>query len=79
MSAREVVSVFTSLGARLEEWSSLHFIPVRLLFAGARLTDSPAATALAYRIGERLRRLAPRRLGDYSVIAFSKPEASSPG
>ena len=75
MRPGDVVRLFTSLGAHLDEWSSLHFFPARLLFATGRLPAGPRLTGLAYRAGEALRTLAPRRLGDYSVIALTKPAA----
>jgi SAM-dependent methyltransferase len=77
MAPQEVIRIFTSLGAELHEWTSLHFIPSRLLFASGRLTMAPRLTAFAYRAGETVRALAPRRWGDYSVIAMSRLEKNA--
>ena len=73
LSAREVVGIFEGLGAEVVEWSSVHFVPVRLLVAREGLANRPGLTRAAYAAGETALRLAPRRLGDYSVVALRKP------
>ncbi len=72
LSAKEVIGVFTSLGATLDEWSAIHFIPSRLIFARRQLARFQRLTRAGYRVGESICRLAPRRLGDYQVIALTK-------
>jgi SAM-dependent methyltransferase len=73
LSPGEVVAIFEKLGMTVEEWSGVHFIPVRLLFAREQMASRAALTRSAYAAGEAVLRLAPRRLSDYSVIALRKP------
>ncbi|HEY7545657.1 MAG TPA: class I SAM-dependent methyltransferase [Blastocatellia bacterium] len=72
LSAKEVIDVFTSLGAVLDEWSAIHFIPSRLVFARRQFARFQRLTRAGYRAGELVCRLAPRLLGDYQVIALTK-------
>jgi SAM-dependent methyltransferase len=73
LRAAEVVALFESLGLALVEWKGLHFIPTRLLVARRALAKAPRLSAAGYAAGERMLRLAPRRLADYHVIALRKP------
>jgi SAM-dependent methyltransferase len=77
VSAREAVGLFTGLGTVLDYWGGLHAIPVRLLLAQPRFARFPRLTRFGYRLGEAGRRLAPRLLGDYQVIALTKPPCTS--
>jgi hypothetical protein len=73
LSSREVVSIFEGIGAELVEWSGVHFIPTRLLFARPQLAGAAGLTRAGYSAGEAVMRLAPRSLSDYKVLAFRKP------
>jgi SAM-dependent methyltransferase len=73
LSSREVVEIFEGLGAELLEWSGVHFIPARLLFARPQLAGAAGLTRFGYAAGEAVMRLAPRSLSDYKVLAFRKP------
>lgn len=72
LSGRDVVALFSELGAEVVEWSGVHCLPLRLLLAG-RATLPVRVTRMGYRVGEAINRLAPRWLSDYKVIVLSKP------
>ncbi len=72
LSAGDVIEIFTSLGATLDEWSAIHFIPARLLFARRLASRFHRLTRAGYEAGEMICRIAPRLLGDYQVIALTK-------
>ena len=72
MTAREVIKLFEAKGLRLREWSGVHFIPGRLLLTRPEMAQRQGLTRAAYRVGETINRLAPRRLADYLVIALTK-------
>jgi SAM-dependent methyltransferase len=78
LSAGDVVGIFQGLGAELVEWSGVHFVPVRLVFARPQLARSERLTRAAYAAGEAVMRIAPRALSDYKVIALRKPSSSEP-
>lgn len=69
----EVIRIYEAEGLRLIGWSGLHFVPVRLLFARPWAARFPRLTRAAYRAGEAVLRLAPRRWCDYSVLVFERP------
>ena len=79
MSPAEVARLFTSHGTRLDEWTSLHFVPARLLLAGRLFAGWPRLSGVGYRAGEVLRRLRPRQFGDYSVLALTKTAGAGAG
>jgi SAM-dependent methyltransferase len=72
VSPGKVVKLFSDLGMTLEEWDGLHCFPFRLVLARPALSRLPGVVRAGYRAGELVRRIAPRRLSDYSVIALTK-------
>jgi SAM-dependent methyltransferase len=72
LSPSEVIKLFTGLGASLQEWSGVHFIPARLLLARRSFSSFRGLSRAGYRIGEAIGKLAPRYFSDYSVIALVK-------
>jgi SAM-dependent methyltransferase len=72
MRPEEVIATFERFGVELVEWTGIHFIPVRFLVARPQFAAMRSLVHAAYGLGEAALALAPRRFGDYSVIAFRK-------
>lgn len=72
LSAAEVSRIFVARGVRLVDWTSIHFIPCRLVLAKRERPVDDRFTRAAYAAGETLRRMAPRLSGDYQVIALER-------
>ena len=72
MTGREIITVFENAGLTLKEWSGVHFIPTRLLLTRPEMAQRQGLTRWAYRVGETLNHIAPRRLADYIVISLEK-------
>lgn len=72
VSPGQVIEIFTSLGSCIEEWSGIHFIPMRLLLTRQIFFRFPGLTSILYKVGEAIGQLSPRYLSDYKVIVLTK-------
>ncbi len=73
MSARQVIKIAWESKVVLEYWGGLHFFPCRMLLTElAWFRGRPDVTRRVYHLGERLLRIAPRWLSDYSVVVLKK-------
>jgi 2-polyprenyl-3-methyl-5-hydroxy-6-metoxy-1,4-benzoquinol methylase len=73
MSARQVIKIARESKVVLEYWSGLHCFPCRMLLTElAWFRRRPGVTRWGYYWGERLLRIAPRWLSDYSIVVLQK-------
>jgi SAM-dependent methyltransferase len=78
LSPEQVVKLAERSGLVLDEQRSIHCWPFRLILTRAACARYPRLTAVCYRIGEIVLKIASMSLGDYALLVFRKADAYTP-